>query len=243
MGCTQHASKTEVPEPKITQIPGPPAPDTTKLHADLIGVQAHIDSLLPHFAFKQQNLPLSSYYHKNWYERYYVHGNALIAGVDSLGRFFLIDIYNCTAGTRWEEDFRVHKSEDCDSARSWMELRLPDTTVRIYREPSLPAQLWPGRKSPIERDLVISTGYFCSDYYPILDNEWLLQRLADPNLKAYKHYRRCDGRGVGDLDHVGRKSREGIADCVKLSNAIQRKALLEAELSLARLEMGIVTPD
>lgn len=71
----------------------------------------------------------------------------------------------------------------------------------------------------------------------------LLKRLADPNLKTYKHYRRCDGRGVGNVGTVSKRYREGIADCAKLALALEKLALAEANIQLARLEMGIVTQD
>ena len=238
-GCGKKAPKTEEVVIRDIQIPGPPKPDTLQIHADRLRIQSEIDSLLPHFAFKQHNLPIASYYHRNWNERYCVYGTSLIAGVDSLGRFFLIDIYNCSIGTRFEEDQDFHRPEDCDSAHSWLELRLPDTTVRIYREPSLPQHLWPGRKAPIKRDVFISTGYFCSDYYPIMENEWLLRRLADPDLKSCKHYRRCDGKGIGDVGTVSKRHREGIADCAQLALKMEELRLAEAMMTLSRLEMGI----
>lgn len=240
-GCDKKVPKTDEVAARVTQIPGPPAPDTMQIHSNLQRIQSELDSLLPHFTFKQHNLPIASYYHKNWHERYYVHGTSLIAGVDSLGRFFLIDIYNCSIGSRGEPDQDFHRSDDCDSARSWLELRLPDTTVRIYKQPTLPKQLWPGRKYPIKRDLFISTGYFCTDYYPILDNEWLLRRLADLDSKGYKHYRRCEGQGIGDVGTVSKRHREGIADCARLALKMEEMHLIEATLTLARLEMGLVT--
>lgn len=204
--------------------------DTIEIHRALQVVDSELSVLKTHFTYRKHNLPVPSYYHRNWWDNYSIHDNALMAGVDSAGQFFLIDSYNCSMG-RWPEEgekAKVHRMEDCNAASSRLELRFRDTTVSLPFRPNLPAELWPQDSIPIRRDMFISTGYFCTDYYPIPDNPGLVHMLADPNVGYFKFYRYCGKRGYGDVGSAERRDRIGLRECARLSELLlERKRLQE----------------
>lgn len=197
--------------------------DTTSIRQKIEALETELTALKTQFTYRQHNLPVPSYYHKNWWGNYTLQGLALMAGVDSAGIFFLIDSYNCS-GPRWpEEGEEMHfpkPMEECDSLNSRLELRMKDTTVKVLMRPSTPEKIWPQRKPTIVRDMIISTGYFCTDYYPIIDNPKLVHMLADPTVGSFKFYRYCDGQGRGDLGRAEKRDRNGIRDCARLSELI-----------------------
>ena len=53
-------------------------------------LEDELESLKQKFAFKKQDLNGRSYYHKNWWGKYFISDETILAGVDSLGNFFLI---------------------------------------------------------------------------------------------------------------------------------------------------------
>jgi hypothetical protein len=200
----------------------PAVPDTMTLHARIVQLDSELTVLKTNFQYRQHNLPVPSYYHKNWWGNYYIRDVALMAGVDSAGTFFLIDSYNCSMG-RWPESGQpsIHRMEDCDPQNSRLELRMKDTTIVLPVRPDLPGKLWPEPKNePIIRDMILSTGHFCTDYYPIPDDPALVHLLADPEVGYFKFYRYCGGRGYGDLGHAEKRDRNGIRDCARLSELI-----------------------
>ncbi|HEX2901383.1 MAG TPA: hypothetical protein VHS96_16835, partial [Bacteroidia bacterium] len=76
---------------------------------------------------------------------------------------------------------------------------------------------WPQVARPIQHDIWIGTGFFCTDYYPIVDDAELLEILADSSVGYFKFYRYCDGKGRGDIGHAEKRDRNGIRDCARLS--------------------------
>lgn len=86
------------------------------LQADLDSLQARIDSLQGQFIFKEQDLSGRSYYHQNWYGNYSIADDALLAGVDSIGNFFMVS--NVRGGIGPYENYAV-------------ELYFPDSTYRL----------------------------------------------------------------------------------------------------------------
>lgn len=234
-GCKQDpiASDSETVVDTTTKKQPPSMPDTAMLHARIVQLDSELTALKTNFKYHQHNLPVASYYHKNWWDSYYIHGNALMAGVDSAGTFFLIDSYNCSMG-RWPEpgDPPVHRMEDCDPQASRLELRMKDTTIVLPVQSDLPGKLWPQSEEPITRDMIISTGYFCSDYYPIVDNPALIHILADPKIGYFRYYRYCGGHGYGDLGSAEKRDRNGIRDCARLSELILEIQELRDSISL-----------
>ena len=53
-------------------------------------LEVEIKLVKKEFDFKQQDFSGRSYYHKNWSGKYYISDQAVLAGVDSTGNFFLI---------------------------------------------------------------------------------------------------------------------------------------------------------
>jgi hypothetical protein len=249
-GCSgnpaDHANPSNAKNPASATPSASPAPDTASLGQRIRQLEAEMDSLMPSFEYRKQNLPVPSYYHKNWWSRYYIHGLALMAGVDSAGTFFLIDSYNCSVSRDDVETEKLHRGMvDCDTARSRLELRMKDTTVVLHLRPQLTEKLWPQRKPAIERDLWISTGYFCTDFYPLPDNPWLVALLAEEPagslvegkepLGNFRFYRYCNGRGKGDLGTTGKRDRIGIRDCARLSLCLKELAVLRNSIRQAAL--------
>jgi hypothetical protein len=237
-GCQSEPDPSHSPSVQTASVMevAHPGPDTAGLQQRVTLLEAEMDSLKASFTYQQFNLPVPSYYHKNWWGRYYIHGNALMAGVDSAGIFFLIDSYNCSLPRDHEvEEKGIMGLGSCDSARSRLELRMKDTTVVLRMRPGLPEKLWPQRKPPIHRDMWIGTGHFCTDYYPLPDNPDLIALLADPGLKQFKFYRYCNGRGHGDIGIAGKRDLAGIQDCARLSLQIKELAQLKAQQKAAPL--------
>ena len=86
------------------------------LQVEMDSIQPLLDSLKEEFIFKQQDLNGRSYYHKNWHGNYYIADDALMAGVDSVGNFFMIS--NVRGGGTPYENFAV-------------EVHLPDSVYRL----------------------------------------------------------------------------------------------------------------
>ena len=53
-------------------------------------LEIEIELLKKKFDYKQQDFNGRSYYHKNWWGHYYISDQAILAGVDSIGNFFII---------------------------------------------------------------------------------------------------------------------------------------------------------
>lgn len=84
-GGKQNVDSLEIPENNFTKQE---LFDSLILEKD--SLEASLSKLQKQFYFKQQDLKGKSYYHKNWEGRYYISDEALLAGVDSLGKLFLI---------------------------------------------------------------------------------------------------------------------------------------------------------
>lgn len=84
-GDKQDVDSPEIPENNFTKQE---LFDSLILEKDCL--EASLSKLQKGFDFKQQDLKGRSYYHKNWEGYYYISDEALLAGVDSVGKFFLI---------------------------------------------------------------------------------------------------------------------------------------------------------
>jgi hypothetical protein len=232
LGCSTTIQDTDKDSENRSEL------DTVNDRKDTLSIRqkiAHLDSQLTQlktkFKIHQKNLPVASYYHQNWNFRYYIQDNALMAGVDEKGVFFLIDSYNCSGMSQPRGGVGdYHGMELCDYKNSWLELRMKDSTIRIESDAPLAENLWPQVARPIQHDTWIGTGFFCTDYYPIVDNPKLMEILADSKVGYFKFYRYCDGKGRGDIGHAERRDRKGIRDCANLSLLIKELAELRASI-------------
>lgn len=84
-GGKQNVDSPEIPENNFTKQE---LIDSLVFEKD--NLEASLSELQKGFDFKQQDLKGRSYYHKNWEGHYYLSDEALLAGVDSTGKFFLI---------------------------------------------------------------------------------------------------------------------------------------------------------
>jgi hypothetical protein len=220
--CTSSpTAEDKIPPQTVSTPPAKNTADTAAIRQKIRTLESEIAELKTHFTYRQHNLPIPSYYHKNWWDRYTIRDNALLAGVDSAGIFFLIACYNCSTPLIPDEGGQQVPLPDCDSANSRLELRMKDTTIKLIPRPLLIEKLWPQRTPPIERDLWIGTGHYCTDYYPLPDNPDLIHLLADSTVGYFKFYRYCNGHGTGDIGQAGRRDRTGIRDCARLAELIQ----------------------
>ncbi|MBL0017273.1 MAG: hypothetical protein IPP17_12775 [Bacteroidetes bacterium] len=219
LGCSTTIQDTENESEKISELDSVnDRKDTLSIRQQIAQLDTQLTQLKTKFQIRQKNLPVASYYHQNWNFRYYVQDNALMAGVDENGIFFLIDSYNCSSLEKPKGSFRgAQGMELCDYKNSWLELRMRDTTIVIPSSGHKAEQLWPQVKKPIQHDTWLGTGFFCTDFYPIVDNPELLEILADPTVGYFKFYRYCAGKGRGDIGHAEKRDRNGIRDCARLS--------------------------
>jgi hypothetical protein len=232
LGCSTTIQDTDKESEKRSDL------DTVNDRKDTLAIRqkiAHLDSQLTQlktkFKIHQKNLPVASYYHENWSFRYYIQDNALMAGVDEKGVFFLIDSYNCSGTSQPRGGVKDNQGMDlCDYKNSWLELRMKDSTIRIPSSAHLAENLWPQVARPIQHDTWLGTGFFCTDYYPIVDNAELLEILADSTVGYFKFYRYCDGKGRGDIGHAEKRDRKGIRDCANLSLLIKELAQKRASI-------------
>ncbi len=176
LGCSTTIQDTENESEKISELDSVnDRKDTLSIRQQIAQLDSQLTQLQSKFQIRQKNLPVASYYHQNWNFRYYVHDNALMAGVDENGIFFLIDSYNCSGLAEPKSSFRGSQGmELCDYKNSWLELRMRDTTIVIPSSGHKAEQLWPQVKKPIQHDTWLGTGFFCTDFYPIVDNPELL---------------------------------------------------------------------
>lgn len=200
--------------------PQPPSPDWTAL-------ERRRDSLLGSFTLQQRNLPIPSYYHVRWWGRYFVQANSLIAGLDTLGRFFFV---HCTS-----QGSSYRKAGAADAPGLWqghdtntvlLSLRLDDSVHVLHIAPGLERSCWPqphpdGKEGPIRPDLVISTGDWASHYFVVEGQPDWLRQLAEGSVQRMAFSRSSSGRKQLSWQQVGRQDREAIRDCAALAVALQ----------------------
>jgi hypothetical protein len=186
--------------------------------AEVAALLARRDSLAQRFDLKQQNLPLPSYYHKTWWSSYYIRREALLAGVDSNGVVFLIHVYNCSVPLARDDDADASpqdRSLTCEGDLADLAIAVGDSTYLLQASPRLDSLYW-GSPDAIQRDMIISTGYYCSDYFVIPRHITLLERLRDAGFSEVYYERLCFDKRVAHRTRLSRKDRAALQDCAAL---------------------------
>jgi hypothetical protein len=219
LGCaeqnpTQPSAAAPADSSAATQSAEPVVPSAAEMEALL----ARRDSLAQRFDLKQQNLPIPSYYHKTWWSSYYIRREALLAGVDSNGVVFLIHVYNCSVPLARDDDadasFR-DRSHTCEGGLADLAIVVGDSTYLLQASPHIDSLYW-GSPDAIQRDMVISTGYYCSDYFVIPRHITLLERLRDASFSEVYYERLCFDKRVAHRTRLSRKDRAAFQDCAGL---------------------------
>lgn len=225
MSCCRDApADVHASNPANVQLPSAPVGPT---HADSVArmtvLSARRDSLAQAFEFKRQNLPIASYYHKTWWASYYIRRVALLAGVDSNGVVFIIHNYNCSIRPSYWSDIQKtppSRQITCEGRNADLYLEIGDSSFILPSDPGMEARVW-GKDAAIARDMILSTGQFCSDYFAVEADSKLLAALAAGDVTRIGYARTCAGRRLRRLQTIGKRDRAAIQDCARLGQVLQ----------------------
>jgi hypothetical protein len=179
---------------------------TRLMDFDLRNTSRELDSLRRNFVFKKQELNGSSYYHKTWWAQYSIARDAIMAGVDSTGNFFLIS--NLRGGSTRHAHDGIELSIDGESHV------LKSTGLdSVHLVPMLCACTWEVQFYNSPGALLLAT------------------KMRDCKKKsiAGKFLGIVDRKFV-----IGSRDLGGILDCLELSELIRDSIQINSELTLRR---------
>jgi hypothetical protein len=176
------------------------------------------------FDYKKLDFGIPSYYHKKWWGRYDMASNILMAGVDSLGTFFLILNLNCSGSeAKGSPDLRhSFLPLDSDQEASGLQLELGDTTILVpmAMDSSGPQLVAP---DPLLPEMPrVSTGRYCTEFYVPARRLHLEEYLAHHDLQSLTAYDVVNGKRKSARVVMGKEGRDAIRDCARLALIIRQ---------------------
>lgn len=190
-----------------------PSPQTKKtvlskdtLSSESIFIQKR-DSLLQYFDFVKSDLPSASYYNKAWWQHYWLREHILMAGVDSIGNYFLTmtTFFPPGAKTNHSEPVEVMVYTKTDSAHTQTILET-DTILMNYEKQHPLIGTWNPEFHVYDRNACKEVMEFISTH-----------RNENMHFILLRNGKKYDGP-----HSVGKKSRMAISQCYELGSLLSQ---------------------
>lgn len=205
MGCGSVVEETVEDAPLVEEVPVidyTPVLDSLALEKD--SLEAELEQLQINFEYKADDFEGRSWYHKKWKYNYYYYDHALLAGVDSLGTFFLLTNMRGGVDMLENEELRILFGGNTYIAKT--DTAMPDFESH---QMLLCACAW---------EILMYSG---------ADAE-ALGKLVSENVKTPMRMV-FTGKRKRSFD-LGKRDRTGIRDTYLLSLAVQKLRILEEEI-------------